>query len=420
MRRIIPSFFAIAVVIVFNAIPCHAQETSPAPNLDFITAPEKSPAVSEVVSAPTPVPPVVESWQPKSVWSGDLRYRAIRTKEAEDEVRPFQQLRARLGIKADVNPKVQGIVRLATGTSSISTNQTLGDPKDPGMQRRNFGVDLAYVDMSVVLDGSIWIGRTANPFWSPAKSQIIYDSDLAFEGLAMKWSLPLETVTPFINAGAFMISENYAAPSDAVDQGLVAAEIGMTLMAIGTWTLHLGTHQYVNIRNMPITAFDKDAKTDAYSYPYDRYKGNTVYPNDPLLPPDTRKYFFQHGYVLFEFGFEGKIPLGAFDLSVFYEEVRNDQTSVENMAHEYGVGLKYGGWQVGWAESMKGANSLVGAFTDSDMSGGGTDNKGTRMSLSYQLMKNVQASATRYEAKRGVKSVERKYAATLLDLMVAF
>ncbi len=369
---------------------------------------------------PSQVSPIIEEWKPKSKWSGDLRYRANRTKEAEDQVRPFQQLRARLGFTADVNEQVQGVIRLATGTSSISTNQTLGDSKDPGMQRRSFGVDLAYVDMNVLPDGTIWIGRTVNPFWSPAKSQIIYDSDLAFEGVALKWSLPAEKILPFANVGAFMISENYAASADAVDQGLVGAQIGTIVKAFGTWTLHAGTHQYINIRNMPIKAFDKDAKTDVYSYPYDRYKGNSVYPNDPLLPADSRKYFFQHGYVLYEFGFEGKLPLGQFDLSVFYDEVRNDQTSQENTAREYGIGLKYDNWQLGWAESAKGANSLVGAFTDSDMNGGGTDNKGSKASLTNQLMKNVQVGATFYRAKRGVKSVERQYSSTLLDLIVSF
>src|SRR5690606_8569055 len=117
-------------------------------------------------------------------WSGDIRYRAVNSKESVHDSRFYQQFRLRLGFSADVNDSLKARARLATGSSAISTNQALGDKSNPGMPRRNFGVDHAYMESSFGGAGSFWIGRTPNPFWSPNKNQTLYDGDLSFEGLA--------------------------------------------------------------------------------------------------------------------------------------------------------------------------------------------------------------------------------------------
>src|SRR4051812_17331197 len=86
-------------------------------------------------AAPAPEPAKVE-WKPKFQWSGDIRYRLVKGHESLDEERTYQQLRARLGARADVNEDVQAVLRLMTASSAISGNQTLGDSNDPGMPRR--------------------------------------------------------------------------------------------------------------------------------------------------------------------------------------------------------------------------------------------------------------------------------------------
>lgn len=378
---------------------------------------------------PTPEPtPIATPSQPPSAsvsirgleWSGDLRYRMAQSKESIDDERPYQQLRARLGLKADVNQDTRAILRLATGTSAISTNQTLGDAKDPGMSRRSFGIDLAYIDMGWMTGFRTWLGRTANPFWSPGKSQIMFDSDLAFEGVALKWDRPVESVNAFVNIGGFMISENYSAPGDVVDTALVGGDLGAKFDFYGSWTAHLGSYHYLNIQGRPITSVDKDAKIDAYSYPYDRYRGNTVFPNDPLLPAESRKYFFQNPFVLHEIGLEWKKKFEPIEITLFYDRVQNDQVSNFNTADEYGLSLKWRRFNLGYAQSKKESDSVVASFTDSDMNGGGTDNKGSRWNVGYQMSANAQVAITEYKATRGLDSVARDYAATQLDLLVSF
>lgn len=358
---------------------------------------------------------------PQPEWFGDLRYRTAQVKEAIDDVRNLEQLRVRLGFKADVNDTVKMNLRLATGTSAISTNQTLGDPKDPGMPRRSFGLDMAYVDWRSSSETKLWAGRIANPFWAPAKIGIIYDGNLVFEGLAFKWERPWSSSSVFVNLGAFMISENYNAPDDTVDTGITSAQGGYSVKTEwGTWTGHLATHQFVNIRNKAITTVDKDAKVDPYSYPFDSYRGNSVFPNDPLLPPDSRKYYFVNPYVLNEAGLEWKRSLGPFDLTVFYDFVKNAGAAAANSAQEYGIGAKWGRTQMQIAQVEKQADSVVAAFSDNDSNGGGTDNRGARFNVTYQLAKNSVVSFTNYRALRGVDTVRRPFEASRLEFLLNF
>lgn len=362
-----------------------------------------------------------QSALPSLTWSGDLRYRLARAHEAEDEERSYQQLRVRAGFKAPVNESVQAIVRLATASSAISTNQTLGDSSDPGMPRRSFGIDLAYMDWQYFESGNLWAGRTPNPFWMPGKVQLIFDADLAFEGIAIKAAANSSQLRPFINVGGFIISENYTAPEDAVDSWLVGGDFGISHKSdSSTWTIHLGTYHYLNIVNKQITNIESGAKTDPYSYPFDRFRGNTVNVNDPLLPAADRKYFFAHQYALYDAGIEGKFKLGPSEITVFYDQVFNEKVGKYRTGREYGLTGKWKFFSIGIAQIQKESDTVVGAFSDSDANGGGTDNKGQRYQLGFDLGHGASINLTQYAAKRGVHTVERAFSATHIDASVSF
>jgi hypothetical protein len=327
----------------------------------------------------------------------------------------------RLGVRAEVNESANVTIRLATASSAISTNQTLGDPADPGMARRGFGLDLAYLDWIFLRHGKILGGRTANPFWSPAKNQLVFDSDLSFEGVAAKWEPKWSSSGAFINLGAFIISENYSGKEDVVDSGLVGGQAGYSRKAGDlTWTVHFATYHYLNIQNRPITSLDKDAKIDPYSYPFDRYRGNTAYVNDPLLPANERRYFFQNQYVLIEAGTEVKQKWREFEFLTFFNYVCNDRVSRQNIGKEYGLTTKWRKFSISAAGIAKASDSVVAAFSDSDSNGGGTDNSGTRYQLSAQLSQNAQVALTRYKAKRGLDSIKRDFDSTHIDFIASF
>lgn len=356
------------------------------------------------------------------IWSGDLRYRANTLKEDVDQARPYHQLRVRLGVQADVNDETLVKIRLATATSAISTNQTLGDSSDPGMPRRSFGLDLAYAEWKVSSDAKLWVGRTPNPFFSPGKAQTIYDADLAFEGFASQMTRKMPKGNFFLNLGAFMISENYSKPDDVVDEGLLGADIGYVLPTdrAGEFTFHAGRHVFVNIQDKGILTLDKNAKTDTYSSPYDRYRGNVVYPNDPLATPADRRYYMQSKYEIQNAGVQWKMSLEDHQFLVFGEAVLNPAADELNKGYEYGGSWTWGRSTLGASAIFKQSDSVVGAFTDSDANGGGTDNRGQKFNWTYQLSKGSQFILSYYDAERGMDSVARRFIATQADFLVMF
>jgi hypothetical protein len=362
-------------------------------------------------------------WKPKLNWSGDIRYRLARSKEDVSDDRNYQQLRVRLGLRADVNETTQAVIRLATATSAISANQTLGDSSDPGMARRPFGIDVAYIDFKIPEAlSNVWIGRTANPFWAPAKVQTLFDSDLAFEGLAIKFEPKWKGLEGFANLGGFIISENYTAPEDNVDTGLVGGDIGLILKEDAwSWTTHFGNYHYLNVKNHVITRVEKSAKVDSYSKnPNERFRGNTVYVNDPSLPTADKKYFYANEYILFEVGSEWKHKLGGFEYTLYLDAVKNDAASKEGQALEAGATLNWHRFSAGYAHIKKEADSMIGSFTDSDTNGGGTGHRGDRAFINLTLNKNTSLQVTYFRAKRGIDVVARDFEMTHVDLLASF
>lgn len=357
----------------------------------------------------------------KLKWSGDLRYRFVQLREASDEARLYQQLRARLGLRAEIQEDLSAILRLATGTSAISNNQTMGDAKEPGMPRRSFGVDLAYGEWRFENSGRLWFGRSSNPFFTPGKTQLVFDGDLAFEGLSSTWNPRWSDSSAFATVGGFIISENYAAPEDSVDTALIGFEAGYVFRTeFGSWTLRAGRFHWLNIVDQLVTRIEKEAKVDAYSYPVDRVRGNSVYPNDPFAAPADRKYFYKYEFVQTNVGVEWKWKFDAVELTAFYDWVNNERAGANGNAFETGLIARYGRLQILFATAEKKSDAVIGAFTDSDFNGGGTDNKGTKISASYFLSDNSSLVFTDYRAKRGVDSVPREYSAQQLDFSLQF
>jgi putative porin len=94
------------------------------------------------------------------------------------------RLRARLGLKAQINDHVDFGLRLATGSDNgpVSTNQTLGG----GLSKKAIWLDQAYVNLKPVDGAVLTLGRMPNPFLS---TDLLYDDDLNFDGAAASYAL---------------------------------------------------------------------------------------------------------------------------------------------------------------------------------------------------------------------------------------
>lgn len=355
-------------------------------------------------------------------WFGDFRYRLAENKEADDQARLYQQIRVRVGLKAEVNEDITAQVRLATGTTAISANQALGDNSAPGMPRRNFGLDQAYVDWNYASSGEVWAGRFGNPFWAPNKIQFLYDADLAFEGVVTKLNFRRDRLSFFANVGGFIINEAYTKPTvtapgtDVVDAGMVGGDAGVILKGDKwTWTSHLGSYNFINIKGKLITALDSSAKVDVKSEPFDRYVGNSVV-------PEGASHTFDKGYTLLQVGSEWKHKVleSKLEYVVFGDFIQNTATSKFNQAMEYGAGLKWRRYSLGAAQIIKQSDSMLGAFTDSDTNGGGTDNRGTRLQFAAEVAKSTTITLSYFRATRGMDAMSRPFRMTFLDLFFVF
>ena len=117
-------------------------------------------------------------------FSGDVRYRH-ETFDVEyvDKDRSRQRIRARLTADFRVNETLKGAIRLATGGDDPrSANATLTGSN----ARKDFGLDLAYLEWSPVADWKFTAGKMKY-VWSRTPS-FFYDNDVNPEGLAANYS----------------------------------------------------------------------------------------------------------------------------------------------------------------------------------------------------------------------------------------
>ena len=122
--------------------------------------------------------------------------------------RNYLQIRARLGMDADLTNGFSAGLRLATGNSPtpVSTNQTLGSVASGGdFSKYSVWLDRGFIKYRGWEDDLVVAaGRFDNPFWSP--TDLVWYRDLGFDGFAVqaKYSVT-ESITPFAVAGAFPI-----------------------------------------------------------------------------------------------------------------------------------------------------------------------------------------------------------------------
>jgi hypothetical protein len=332
--------------------------------------------------------------------------------------------RVRVGAEVDIaeditgNIKLQAAVRLATGntTNPVSTNTILGD----FMNKDTIVLDPAYLKLSWKTVGyiptvyTLYGGRMPNPWFS---SDLIWDGDLNFEGLALNVKKPLtetETWTAFLTAGAFPLQ--HSGPGDTNDsqhnKWLYAGQIG------------------VERKHRTGIA----AKVGAAYYHFDNITG--VSNPDPLVPGATdwsAPLFQQRGNALFlidqpnslkeglasefrELNLTGTLDIGYWDpvhvvlLGDYVKNLGFNRSDVAKRIPDpnypdtstgYQIGLSVGrpaietdfkwspNWKVFLYYKYLEGDAVVDAFTDSDFHLGGTNARGWILGTEFGLMKNT-------------------------------
>ncbi|WP_333837446.1 putative porin [Novosphingobium sp.] len=223
------------------------------------------------------------------------------------ENRQRTQLRARLGLRAQVSDWISANVRIATGNdrSPVSTNQTLGAFGGGGYE---VWLDRASIRLTPVKDVNIDLGRFGNPFFT---TDLLFDPDMGFDGIAVTGRKSVnDRIAFFGTAGAFPVfntdlnfgsrnapsapdsgADTYPGirgPYKSQDRYLFAAQAGVEFKPVDKVTARLaGAYfHYDNIQgklSAPCQYYEVVCSTDATRPAFQQF-GNTLFPIRNVIP----------------------------------------------------------------------------------------------------------------------------------------
>jgi hypothetical protein len=399
-----------------------------------------------------------------------------------DQERQRLRLRARLGVDVNLEEGFSGGIRIATGESNspVSTNQTLGGSGG------NFSKYAIWLDRGFLKyeygGGNDWgiaflFGRFDNPFFTT--SQILWDEDVGFDGVAAQLKVPItESLSVFANGGAFPIfntdfnfSSNQPAKFESEDKWLYAAQVGVEFKHDKDFAAKVAAAYYdfnevegrLSTPYIPLTA--SDASDSDNSRPSYAQKGNTYRPIRDIIPSTLNDFGTSKQFQYFGLATPFKVAAYSarldfnhfepFQVSLLGEYAKNldfDSESINEIAVNNrgavpvddsgiptGVGEYEGGdtaWNVGlivgnavfqeagdWNLSVGyryvESDAVVDAFTDSDFAVGGTNVKGYTLGAALALSSRVSISL-RWMGATQIAGPPLKSDVVLFDLSAKF
>lgn len=350
--------------------------------------------------------------------------------------------RVRLGIDADVADGLKAGIRLATGNQRdpVSTNQTLGNTG----QKYEFAVDRAFLQYDAVDDQKFkWLtlsgGRIKNPWYTgggefTGGSEVVWDTDLSFEGFAGTVRHRLggsdsliessdQSHSVFMTVGAFPMQESQLSSDKWLLGGQLGADWGFNnqdnLKVGAAYYDYLNMKAKPNTRGAPYNVCSNNSAASNASRPQFMQGGNTLAMicaediatlNSPQmvgLASDFNIVNLNASYDMAMFAPYHLRVSGDFAKNIGYN-LNKVGTHVFTSGGEQGTNIKgqTNAWQVradfGWPKATVPGNwnvfaaykhverdSVLDGFTDSDFHLGGTNVKGWFLGGNYGLMKNV-------------------------------
>ncbi|OGV75049.1 MAG: hypothetical protein A2269_00280 [Lentisphaerae bacterium RIFOXYA12_FULL_60_10] len=365
---------------------------------------------AQTPAAPAPAPATA----PEKIWAhnltikGDVRFRYEDIDEAGKPGRQRDRFRARLSAEGKVNDTVKGGVAVSTGgTDPVSGNQTIGD----GFQKKSFSLDKAYFKWSPNEIAAVTAGKMGNPFIGV--QDLIWDGDLTHEGLALQAKTQLGSqVQAMANGGYMWVTERSSTDDDAMlYAGQAAMKFDFTSIP-NEYFLILGgsLYQYDNLKGYALLDFEKTNK----SY------GNST---DKVVSGNTTNTVYKYEYELVElFGQMGFWVMGK-PVVLFYDQVVNQEAVANDTGYGYGINIGKaktpGTFEIGYNYREVEKDAVVGAFTDSDSWGGGSNGKGHKLMAKYQLAKNWQFGVTYFMNDKDLVKLT-DYKRLQIDLAASF
>lgn len=385
-------------------------------------------------------------WVRRMDWTGDIRLRAQHDGYAQDNVSIYRDIqkvnesgreqllnttedrdrlraRLRLGARANVTEDWDIGFRLATGsaTDPVSTNVTMGNTNRPYA----FNLDRAFLRYQNRSQSfAFWGGRMPNPFFG---TDLVWDEDLAFDGLAFKLRPLLRTedggyrgFDPYLTFGVFPLQE---VELSSKDKWLYGSQLGANWRGSNTrFSFGLGYYAYSNIVGV-YNPFGEALNDNPFDYTAPQFvqKGNTMITitdtaNNTACTTGGCRYGLASDFnelnATISFALLSFAPTQIIVSADYVKNLAWDREKVSARLasggqpyfspltdDDYGWQLKltvgrpavvrHGEWQLSGGYKYLGRDAVLDAFTDSDFHLGGTDAKGWFAGGSYAIADNV-------------------------------
>lgn len=342
------------------------------------TAAEQPQQTSESATAQSDADALLESlpsWLRTLKISGDFRYRHERAdNDATDTARDRDRIRARLIVSSEVNEEVDVTIGLASGTnnSATNTNQDLGD----AFSSKDIWLDLAFMNYHPAsIEGfNLAAGKIKNLYYHPGNSDLLFDTDVRPEGIAATYKKALnEDVSFFGTFGGYWVEER----SSSLDTALWGLQGGLTGKIPGTdgvtLTAGAGYYDYTNLQGQIALG------SSATNFRGNRSVG-TGYESD---------FEIVQGFGQAAFKIAGH-PCAVFGDYIVNQAAESDEDTGYLVGASLGKCKKPGSWAFAYNYRDLEADCELGALSDSTFAGGGTNVRGHKLSVGYQLAKNCK------------------------------
>ncbi|MDQ7085236.1 MAG: putative porin [Sulfurovum sp.] len=328
-----------------------------------------------------------------------LRYESIERDDKDNKYR--NRYRLRLGVKVDLIDNLQLEVGMRSGFANpTSGNQTFNDDEplsDYFLQSLRFNV----LGLSYKSGNSTYkVGRQAYMMYRPIKSQLVWDNDVSMNGVNYQYKDDTTIITVGLN-------------QPTLEEASVAKE-----------DVNLFIAQYVHKTKLESAKLNLGAGL----YYYDGLKGNTTLfgstkGNTAVNGVFTNDYHIVEGFAEVQlknvFGKPLKIAAG-----VVYNFGADDDNFGYDVAVKLGKAKNVGDWQVKYSYTDLEKDATLGAYSDSDNFGGGTDASGHAIRAKYKAGTNLYIAGNFFfntlNASNSKTGLETDYERVQLDVIVKF
>ncbi len=353
--------------------------------------------------------PQAADWWERIEFKGDFRYRHEMIKKTDTDARHRQRIRARIGLYTKVSDYTSFGFQLATGSDDpTSTNQTLDDAAGT----KQIGVDLAYFEgrHQALPCFTLTAGKFKNPFFKAGKSELIWDGDWNPEGGALTMHRECEKFEWTLIGSGLWIEERSSDPNSFV---VAAQAVGRLFINDKKSSVAIagGFFAYTNVEGyLPFHNSEKS-------------KGNSTVEHSVDI--DSTIVLYTTDFDLFELSGELTHSINRTPFTLLADYVQN--TAADSLETGWLVGVRVGktkspgSWAFRYNYRRLEKDAVVGAFSNSDFGGGGTDAKGHEIGGSVMLAKTTTLAVTYITADNDLKSdTANDYSQLQLDLNLKF